>query len=304
MNALVSIIMPVYNCEEFVSQAIKSILNQSYNNFELLIADDASSDSSRNIISGFGDERIKRFDNSSNIGYLKTCNKLFEHCTGEYITFQDADDWSAVDRIKKLVSEFERDRDLMICGSAIYQFRDNELFPKEYPTSDKEIKGSLLKQNPFCGAAIMIRNSAYKNYGGYHPIFNRIGSEDYFWAGQIALENKALNLSDNLYIYRLNLDSVSKDITSPSNYISTKLAQYALKKFNEKLPINTTDLEDEKNNLLHPFRLDSSLLHRKNCDLNAYFGNKKALKINARKALLAAPSKLINWKYFINSIIR
>ena len=108
---MISVIMPAYNCELYVEMAIKSILEQTYKDFELLIADDASKDNTKKIIDDLAktDSRIKTFHNESNLGYLQASNKLFEKCSGEYITFQDADDFSDVTRFEKLVKEFGND---------------------------------------------------------------------------------------------------------------------------------------------------------------------------------------------------
>ncbi|MBL7917984.1 MAG: glycosyltransferase family 2 protein, partial [Bacteroidia bacterium] len=68
---LISILMPAYNCEKFVKQAIESVLDQSYSNFELLIADDCSTDQTKKVIDSYSDQRIKKFHNQVNLGYLK-----------------------------------------------------------------------------------------------------------------------------------------------------------------------------------------------------------------------------------------
>ena len=90
--------MPAYNCEKYIHQAIDSVLNQTHINFELLIADDCSTDTTKQIIDSYKDPRIKTFHNNINLGYLKASNKLFSLCKGSYITFQDADDTSELNR--------------------------------------------------------------------------------------------------------------------------------------------------------------------------------------------------------------
>ncbi len=77
---LVSIVMPAYNAEKYIAESVNSILAQTYKNFELLIADDCSTDRTREILSAFNDSRISFHPNETNQGYLKTCNKLFLLC--------------------------------------------------------------------------------------------------------------------------------------------------------------------------------------------------------------------------------
>ena len=116
-EAVISVIIPAYNAELFIAKAIQCVLNQTYPHFEILIADDASTDNTRNIIDSFNDSRIKRFHNSENMGYLKTCNKLFSKASGDYITFQDADDVSVENRLEIQINEFLKDTELGLCTS-------------------------------------------------------------------------------------------------------------------------------------------------------------------------------------------
>src|ERR1700752_3454291 len=128
--SLVSVIMPAYNCEKYVKKAIDSILNQTYSNFELLIADDCSKDSTKNIIDSYTDNRIKRFHNETNMGYLQASNKLFKECEGDFITFQDADDYSAPNRLELLISFLEKNSSYSCVGSNVIKVddSDNELY--------------------------------------------------------------------------------------------------------------------------------------------------------------------------------
>jgi glycosyltransferase involved in cell wall biosynthesis len=74
---LVSVLMPVYNAEKYIADAIQSMIDQTYANIEILVTDDCSTDGSGSIIDQFTDRRIRKFKNPTNIGYLKTCNNLF-----------------------------------------------------------------------------------------------------------------------------------------------------------------------------------------------------------------------------------
>ena len=86
---LVSILMPCYNSEKYLVEAISSIKEQTYYNWELLICNDSSTDNSLSIIKQFESDKIKIFENKINKGYLKTCNFLFNQAQGDYITFQE-----------------------------------------------------------------------------------------------------------------------------------------------------------------------------------------------------------------------
>ena len=96
----VSVIMPVYNAEEFVGEAIQSILDQTYSDFEFLIYNDASTDQSLEIIQSFTDPRIKLIDSKINTGYLKHLNEGIKLAKGKYIARMDADDIALPERIE------------------------------------------------------------------------------------------------------------------------------------------------------------------------------------------------------------
>lgn len=216
IQPLVSVIMPVYNAEEFINAALDSILDQTYANLEILIADDGSTDQSRNIINSYTDQRINVFHNETNIGYLKTCNRLFEHVTGEYIAFQDADDWSEPTRIEKTIEFLLSHPETAMCGCNFIRTNvssQSNIFSSDYPLSDADIKHyiSCNQSVPFCGATVVVRNEIYNSIGGYRQFFNRLGGEDFDWFLLISEKHKVANIPDSLYHYRYVPSSVSRN---------------------------------------------------------------------------------------------
>src|SRR5262249_29917335 len=105
----VSVVMSAFNAEAFIEEAIISILSQTYENVELVIADDGSMDNTRRVLDRLTDRRIRRYDNKENLGYLRTRNRLFRLTTGEFVTLQDADDISLPNRIENQVGAFLAD---------------------------------------------------------------------------------------------------------------------------------------------------------------------------------------------------
>ena len=97
MNNLVSIIMPAYNCEKYIKNSIESVLNQTYENWELIIVDDCSTDNTVGVIKEFNDKRIKLFQNKANSGAAFSRNWALREARGKWIAFLDADDvWVSV----------------------------------------------------------------------------------------------------------------------------------------------------------------------------------------------------------------
>lgn len=210
-NPLVSILMPAYNCAKFVELSIKSILAQTYSNWELLVADDCSLDSTKKVIDGFDDLRILRFHNEKNSGYLKTWNKLIGKAKGDYITFQDADDFSDCNRIGKLISAFNQNNDISIIGSNVERIDEfgHRVSISNFALAHSELYALIPDKFDFVGSALMIKREVYSEIGGYHEFFDRIGSEDHYWIMKILEKFRAINIPDVLYSYRLNPNSIS-----------------------------------------------------------------------------------------------
>jgi glycosyltransferase involved in cell wall biosynthesis len=210
----ISILMPAYNCEKFIVKAIQSVVDQTYSNWELLVADDKSTDRTKELIDQFQDERIKTFHNETNLGYLKTCNKVFEQSQGDFVSFQDADDYAAPNRFEKLMQAFQEDDQLMAVGSAVTRVTDEgEIFGElQFAQDHKDIRSALPAKFECVGSALMVKRAVTDEFGMYHEFFDRIGSEDLYWFGMFASKYKVRNLKESLYFYRDNPASVSRTV--------------------------------------------------------------------------------------------
>lgn len=209
---LVSILMPVYNAEKYVTKALESVLAQSYGNIEVLVVDDASTDNTKSILDSIRDNRIKYYTNEKNHGYLKSCNLLFKQARGKYITFQDADDISEPHRIAMLVEKI-KSASVDICGSNVnYIDKNGKIIGRSsYPCSDADIKKRLIDNSyfPFCGSSVMIKSEILNSIGYYREFFDRIGNEDIDWIFRIASHCAVANVPDYLYSYRRDIGSIS-----------------------------------------------------------------------------------------------
>ena len=105
---LVSIIMPAYNCEHFIAEAIRSVLAQTYTDWELLIVDDCSTDNTAQIVASFDDTRIVYQRNEKNMGAALTRNKALQIAKGHYIAFLDADDLWAPEKLEHQIAFMEK----------------------------------------------------------------------------------------------------------------------------------------------------------------------------------------------------
>ena len=156
---LISVVMAVYNGESCVDDAIKSILNQTFKDFEFIIVDDGSSDNSYNIIKSYAsrDKRIKIIRNLVNLGLTKSLNKAILLSKGTYIARQDDDDISLPNRLEYQIKFLQENPDYAFCGcNGILKQNKAELL-KSF--SLEEIKRNLIKKNCFAHPSIIIRRS-------------------------------------------------------------------------------------------------------------------------------------------------
>jgi len=312
MNGLVSILMPAYNAEQYIAKSIECILNQTYENWELLIADDASKDNTRKIIEHFKDNRIETFHNETNQGYLETWNKLISKATGSFITFLDADDLCSLNRIEILLNTFKNNPDLGAVGSNFNRIDDlgNIRETSKFPLKHDEIKEAMPQKFHFIGSALMIRKEVFESIGAYHTFFNRMGAEDHYWVYLILEKFKMCNAQEALYSYRFNEHSVTGNIANNPSKINVPIILDHL--INQRRTIGTDDLESGKidelkkmlNELNKPFETDSSYYYYYVAKRRFYEGHKQLSIQLIKKAILKSPLKFKYYKdylYFIRN---
>jgi len=303
---LISVVMPAYNAEKFIGQAIETILNQTHTNLELLIADDASKDKTKEVIASYNDIRIKTFHNKKNLGYLKTCNKLFEKANGSFIAFQDADDFSAIDRFEKQLEAFVQNKNLgaVGCNMTAVDTVNKHLFSTHFFLKHDEILKHIPSYFSVIPNSYLLKKEVYERVGGYHEYFNRMGAEDYYWTYLIMEKYELINLSEPLYYYRYNPNSITGDLSD--NY--KKMFSFETVGFlvNQRRATGTDDLEKNDHTQLEtfvrqsakPYTDDPSLFFRKLAAKYFHEGMKKrAIKLIV-KAIGKNPKKIANYKDF------
>ena len=204
----VSVLMPVYNAATYLNQAIDSILNQIYTDFEFVIINDGSADLSEQIILSYSDERIKYYKNEQNEGLIKTLNKGIGLCRGKYIARMDADDISALDRLKKQVDFLEQNPDMAMVGSDATRVNENGKYlrTKIYYCPADLISTKLFFTNTFAHSSILVKKDIIAEFGYNedYPI-----AEDYFLWTQIASKYKVANIHEPLIYYRVHSQGIS-----------------------------------------------------------------------------------------------
>jgi glycosyltransferase involved in cell wall biosynthesis len=199
----ITVLMPVYNGERYLAQAIQSILDQTFGNFEFLIIDDGSTDRTPEIIKQFSDPRIRAVNNEKNIGLIGTLNKGIGLAHGGYIARMDCDDWSVPDRLAKQRTFMEKHPDVGVCGSWVKTIRESEEQLWEYPTTNADIRCRMIFSSMLAHPSVMIRRAMLaENYLEYAASY--IYAEDYeLWSRCMDCCNLA-NLPEPLLNYRLH----------------------------------------------------------------------------------------------------
>lgn len=214
-NPLVSVVMPAYNAAEYVEQAVESILNQTYKRFEFIIIDDASTDSTFNILKDVRakDKRIILIQNQENLGVTKSLNKGLELARGKYIIRMDADDWSYPERFELQMELMEKNPKVVVCGSYV-EICDSKLktkYVRKYHSNDTNIRKHIFRYSPFAHPATIWKAEVLKKER-YNEIINV--SQDYELYFRVGKIGKFMNLNKPLLKLRLHKQSISTTMSN------------------------------------------------------------------------------------------
>lgn len=206
---LVSAILPAYNAERHVGVAIRSILAQSFDDFELIVIDDGSTDGTVDLIKGIGDPRIRLLRNETNRGIIFSLNRGIEEAGGRYIARMDADDISLPRRLEKQVAFMEAHPAVGLCGSWAQKFIPyGPRWTHRGATRSAELKAALLFATPFVHPSVMLRRSVMEEHGlryreGYET------AEDYRLWCEMATVTEMATIPEVLLRYRISMTSVT-----------------------------------------------------------------------------------------------
>ncbi|MCG9737531.1 glycosyltransferase family 2 protein [Shewanella insulae] len=215
---LVSVCIAVYNAEKFIKDAIMSVINQTYENLEVLILDDFSTDNTLNELEKLVqlDDRIIIHRNVQNLGYLRSFNKLLELATGDFVSFVDADDWIDINKIELQLEVFSKNPEIGLVGTNINRtdVQGRKVGTESYPSEYEEIKIYLSEHDDvcMCGSSVMIRREVIECLGGYREFFEGCPAEDYDWIRRIVERYKCVNLNEYLYNYRFADASLTRKV--------------------------------------------------------------------------------------------
>lgn len=227
----ITVLMPVYNAQQYLNEAIDSILNQTFTDFEFLIINDGSTDGSKKIILSYKDPRIRYLENKKNLGVTKTLNRGLRLAKGEYIARMDADDISLPNRFKKQVEFIEKNLQVAVCGTWARlignKSHNNDIWKS--PSDFQSIKSLALFYSPIYHPTVLIRNNMLKRYNlSYNPSFTH--AEDYELWVRIMKKAKVANLKEVLLFHRIHPGEVGNIYKQTQVESANRVRLYQLNK--------------------------------------------------------------------------
>ncbi|HED36471.1 MAG TPA: glycosyltransferase [Gammaproteobacteria bacterium] len=209
-EALVSVVIPAFNSEKYITECIDSVLNQSYKNTEILIIDDGSTDGTVNIVSGYINDKIKLF-HQKNSGSGAARNHGVKQASGEWIAFIDADDIWLPNKLEK---------QLGLCSNHIWSHTDlyfhGDVYPKHTKTTEFTEKHSgfilknLLVENSIGTSSVVIKKKTFDEYGGFDTNLRALQDWD-LWL-RVAEKHQVCYFDEPLVYYRVHSSSVSRNV--------------------------------------------------------------------------------------------
>ncbi|MCL2312733.1 MAG: glycosyltransferase [Firmicutes bacterium] len=281
---LISVLMPAYNAEKYIGEAITSVLNQTFTDFELVVINDGSTDNTEEIILSFKDERIRYVINESNLKLIATLNKGIDLALGKYIARIDADDICLLNRFEKQIAFFEKHPDYVLCGSWAHLINSQgEMTGRvKYIDTHNLLKISLLFTVPLIHPSVMAKTDILKQFK-YSA--SALHTEDFdLWLRIVNAGYKIANIPEYLIKYRWHDTNISveneafqteKKFELLKPYIESFIGREILKEafdlhqlsfrlyhLGRKKEVSNIDLQNEKKWL--------EFLSRRNKEINKY----------------------------------
>ncbi len=218
----VTVLMSVYNGEKFLHEAIESILNQTLKDFEFLIINDGSTDSSRDIILSYADPRIQLIDNEQNIGLTRTLNKGLKLAKGKYIARMDADDISLPHRLEKQIRYIVDKPEVGVVGSRYEEIDENGSSRARLSLyySFEEIYYNLIFNNCIPHPTVLFDRKLVLNQGGYNENYPQ--SQDYELWCRISRATRCEIIDEVLVKHRILKSAISNKFKNQQDYYAQK----------------------------------------------------------------------------------
>jgi glycosyltransferase involved in cell wall biosynthesis len=231
MSPAASVIMPVYNGEKYLKQAVESVLRQTLPDFEFIILDDGSTDETYSVLEEFArqDARIRLYQNEKNLGLSRTLNLGLEQARSEYIARMDADDICLPERLEKQVAFMDAHPEIGICGTWVETIGDNAGRIWQLPEDHEAIYACILFTNCLAHPSVMIRRDVLRAHNLWYDV-RAYYTEDYdLWSRALPMVRFA-NLPEILLRYRFHPLNTDKKYAEIQQKIRTSIHRRLLRR--------------------------------------------------------------------------
>lgn len=287
----ISVIMAVYNSEQFLEESIESILNQTFDNFELIIIYDKSTDNSKNIIDKYMklDDRIILVNNENKIGVAAARNRGLEIARGDYIAIMDSDDISLPNRFEKQLSFLENNKNYFLIGSNAIRIDEKGNYLEEFKF--EEDLSNIQNHNPIIHTSIMFRNNKIMYREKFHY------AEDYdLYLRILSIRLEIRNINEILVKSRMRSSSISLNNISKGKLFTQKAQEFYIQRiktgkdeydsFNEKEILNLMNLKNEDSSKIYLKSVIGFSLRNGNIDEAKQYFKEYSKMINAKERII------------------
>ena len=223
-----SVILPVYNGSAYLAEAMESVLNQTFRDFELLVIDDASTDGSAAVAEQFNDPRVRVIRQETNRRLPATLNHGLDLARGEWVARMDADDICHPLRFEKQIRWMEKNPEIGICGTWVRLFGGVASMIQEYPVSPDAVEAFRHFHCPFAHPTVMMRKALLEEYKlRYDPAAQAV--EDFDLWNRLLVHTRGMNIPEILLDYRLHEASVTTRDWNTMDKNSSNVLRKALK---------------------------------------------------------------------------
>ena len=203
----VSVVIPTYNAEADLQTCIDSILNQSFEGFEIVVVDDGSTDDTLQILKGYEDDRIRIIERENETGITSAINRGVEESRGHYIARHDADDYSSPERFERQVEYLDNHEDVALLGTGAWLVNNNRGRLIQRRVLERPSVDDLINHNHYVHGSVMMRADALESVKAYdEDLFAT--TEDYDLWLRLAAKFPVRNLDEPLYNFRIHDDSI------------------------------------------------------------------------------------------------
>ncbi|MBI4722737.1 MAG: glycosyltransferase [Candidatus Stahlbacteria bacterium] len=291
---IVSVVMTTYNNGKYLKEAINSILNQTFSEFEFIIINDGSTDNSQYIIDSYKDNRIISLKHKTRLGVPKSRNKGMKVAQGEYIAVMDADDISLPNRLELQVKFLDENSHIGLLGSYYFIIDGAGNFLKSVKPvlTNNELQTKLMEGNPIAHGSIMFRKECLNTIGGYREKFRY--SHDYDLILRIAEHFQIANIPELLYKYRINPLGIS---------VVTKVPQESEGPLIKHLAIERRKYGKEQSNMISWIEMNRNLI-QSYYRWGKYLYCKGSYRSALKSFLRSLPYSLFNIDLIVKTVIK